>query len=211
VSGKRRKKARRLWLFKRIPELTSDEIRRFWSQVEQPSQNSCWLWHGPTRTSHGCKYGVFHIFREGRKRGFFREGHKQGFYAHRVAYWLIHRKLDNGLTIDHSCVVPLCMNAAGHMEQVTQSVNSKRIYERRADRLTCKNGHPKTERAAPCAVCRREYAKRWRERHPERAKAQQRKYYFRGGGRAKRLARDAAFRAEWRGERGRPGENPRQD
>lgn len=82
---------------------------RFWAKVEKTA--TCWLWKG-ARTSHG--YGTFVV--DGRRRS------KKYGMAHRVAYELVVGPIPAGLTIDHLCRVPACVNPK-HLEPVSMSVN----------------------------------------------------------------------------------------
>lgn len=82
-----------------IPELTDEEIQRFWSKVSTPNENGCRLWLGG-RDEDG--YGVFGVRRNKKK---------QNYRAHRVAYFLQTNEQPNNLLVCHNCPngdIPAC-------------------------------------------------------------------------------------------------------
>jgi hypothetical protein len=81
--------------------------RRFWSKVEKTQD--CWYWLG-SRDRWG--YGQFSV------------AGKQ-ILAHRFAYTMVVGPIPRGLTIDHLCRVPACVNPA-HLEAVTSRENTER-------------------------------------------------------------------------------------
>jgi HNH endonuclease len=90
--------------------------------------DGCWLWTGTT--SHGG-YGSFRM-----------DGRQQG--AHRVAYVLFRGPIPDGLTIDHLCRVPGCVNP-DHLEAVTMRENTLRGVSKvaqQARKTHCLRGHP---------------------------------------------------------------------
>lgn len=94
------------------------------------SMGECWIWKAARRGMKGTpahNYGAF------RMRG------KQ-MYAHRAAYLLLVGEIEDGMTLDHLCRVPLCVNP-GHLEPCTIRENQMR---REAMRTHCKNGHEMT-------------------------------------------------------------------
>lgn len=129
----------------------SDETR-FWSKVD--ASGDCWLWTGG-KVRDG--YGKF--------------GHKgRTVQAHRFAYELVRGPIPDGLTIDHLCARPLCVNP-NHLEPVTLAENVRRAHVRAGRGLgdRCPSGHPrdalnlkwesKGRGKGPrryCAACRRE-------------------------------------------------------
>lgn len=99
---------------------------RFWDYVERGGVLDCWQWLGPRKPDG---YGFFTI----------RDPRKRTAYAHRHAYELLIATIPAGLTIDHLCRMPSCVNPA-HMEVVTRSENNRR---RRGynTKTHCRNGH----------------------------------------------------------------------
>lgn len=95
-----------------------DPERRFWRTVDRRGVDECWLWLG-TLNSHG--YG-----RYGRRM------------AHRMAYEFLVGPIPEGLTLDHLCRTPRCVNPA-HLEPVTHQENIRRGYA--VLRPTCPRGH----------------------------------------------------------------------
>lgn len=91
---------------------------RFWAKVDRRGPDECWFWKGAV-TSRG--YG--HL-----RRGRSEDGH---VLAHRAAYEIqTGKRLRLGQTIDHTCVQPLCVNAA-HLEACSLAENCVRRDTRR--------------------------------------------------------------------------------
>lgn len=100
---------------------------RFWAKVHMG--HDCWIWTGG-RSGDG--YGRFRIA-PGRKVG-----------AHRWAYEQLVAPIPEGLTIDHLCRNPACVNPA-HMEPVTSRENTLRGISppaTHAVKTECIHGHP---------------------------------------------------------------------
>jgi len=95
---------------------------RFWPKVNKdgpvpehrPDLGPCWIW------TAGGDYG----------RGRFAVVGRSGrlLLAHRFAYELLIGPIPEGLTLDHLCMTPLCVNPE-HLEPVTQAENSRRAAE----------------------------------------------------------------------------------
>lgn len=103
----------------------------FWSRVEEPNGDGCWLWGGMI-TDKG--YGAF-------------SDQKRQRPAHRVAYELVVGPIPEGLDLDHLCRVRNCVNP-GHLEPVTRRVNVLRGVgpsAQAAARDECANGHRYTD------------------------------------------------------------------
>lgn len=58
--------------------------------------------------------------------------------AHRIAYEKAHGPIPEGMTVDHLCFNPPCVNPA-HLRLLTRSENGRR--QRSAMNTHCKNGH----------------------------------------------------------------------
>lgn len=80
--------------------LTQEQINIFWSYIEKLGPTDCWLWTG-SKTADG--YG-HHTIRNGRK--FF------GMRVHRVAWFLTHGQIPDGMNVLHKCDVRACANPA---------------------------------------------------------------------------------------------------
>lgn len=65
-------------------------------------------------------------------------GHGGSMLAHRKVWESVNGPIPEGLTIDHLCMTPLCLNVE-HMEVVTRAENARRGC---AARTHCKYGHP---------------------------------------------------------------------
>lgn len=91
-----------------IPDLTPEQIQRFWSHVDQSSgPDSCWPWTGtmePKKPSEPAAYGRFTIRRLGHKRFLLK--------AHRVAFKVIMGVDPGEFLVCHSCDFPPCQNGA---------------------------------------------------------------------------------------------------
>lgn len=123
---------------------------RFFAKVEKGTD--CWLWTG-AHDKHG--YGCFAP--DGR-----RAGPRKLTRAHRFAYELLVGPIPEGLTLDHLCRVPACVNPA-HLEPVTLRENILRgeaPSAKQARRTHCIHGHPLDGRRADghryCLTCNRE-------------------------------------------------------
>lgn len=100
---------------------------RFWAKVEKT--DTCWLWIGGKN-----HYGY----------GSYRHTPDFAAQAHRVAYEAMVGPIPEGLTIDHLCRVPACVNPA-HMEPVTRGENVLRgigASAQNARKTHCPKGHP---------------------------------------------------------------------
>lgn len=82
-------------------------LRRFLAKVKLDAVTGCWLWQAH-RDADG--YGQFS------HRG-------AAYWAHRWAYAAFRRPLIEGLTVDHKCKNPSCVNP-WHLELETNSVNT---------------------------------------------------------------------------------------
>lgn len=76
-----------------------------WIEEERGYATPCWIWQGPV---YGSGYGA---------------ASKE--LAHRWAYERARGPIPQGLTIDHLCCVPLCVNP-DHLEVVTMAENCRR-------------------------------------------------------------------------------------
>jgi hypothetical protein len=106
--------------------ITQDTQNRFWNKVTK-KENGCWIWIAAIN-NHG--YGVFRL------------NHKN-MLAHRIAYELIKGKIPDGLTLDHLCKNPPCVNP-DHLESVTLKENILRgesVSAKKAQQTHCKHDH----------------------------------------------------------------------
>ena len=122
---------RREWtllLIKEIPELTAQDVARFWSKIGAGDGNldagGCWLWQGTID-----RYGYGRLSVAGRL-----------LLAHRVAYSQEHGAIEFG-QLDHICTNKRCVNPA-HLETVDNGENGRRGSRTGPTRYThCKHGH----------------------------------------------------------------------
>ena len=127
---------------------------RFWEKVVKT--DSCWLW---TAAKNKRGYGRFKVAGD------------LMVYAHRYSYELASGPIPDGMTVDHLCFQPSCVNPS-HLEAVTQAENTRR-YHRTYDH--CPRGHaytpdnlvscylPRRRCKACCSIRNSEYYARLRE------------------------------------------------
>lgn len=123
-------------------------MTRFWSRVDRGDVADCWLWRGYLNNGYGQV-----------------KMHGQLFYAHRVAFETEREPIPAGLTLDHLCRTPACVNPT-HLEPVTLAENLRRMRAATdpdpETRETCANGHPwgdlyrTPSGVLHCRPCRRE-------------------------------------------------------
>lgn len=93
-------------------------------------ESGCWIWQGDL-----VRYG--RVLWRGRK-----------WQAHRAMYSLLVGPIPGGLTLDHLCRVPACVNPE-HLEPVTQQENNRRAHSGfaavNARKTHCPQGHPYDE------------------------------------------------------------------
>lgn len=122
----------------KIPQVLLDKT------LPEP-MSGCWLAHNASYT----KQGYSKVWYEGKMRSF-----------HRLMFELSMGPIPPGLEIDHLCFVRCCVNPQ-HLECVTPSVNTKRMWDRKISshkKDFCRNGHrysddPKIYRGA--RVCKK--------------------------------------------------------
>ncbi len=91
---------------------------------------NCWIWTGGRVNGRKLNYGQFW-------------NGKRTMLAHRFSYEYFVGKLEKGLTIDHQCNNPLCVNPS-HLKQMTLQDNILRgtnPVARNAKKTHCSRGH----------------------------------------------------------------------
>lgn len=86
--------------------LEIDALRRFFSKIEPPQD--CWTWRGPTVGRYGS-------FNSGAP-------HRATYRSHRLAYSILRGDIPEGLSIDHLCGNPRCVNP-WHLDLVPNEQN----------------------------------------------------------------------------------------
>lgn len=128
------------------PKSPAEVAERFWAKVEKTE--TCWLWTG---ASQGGGYGRF-------GRGRFAQTGPRVVLAHRWSYEHLVGPIPAGLTVDHLCRTPACVNPE-HLELVTLAENTARARAV-AGAGRCAQGHDLTKpeniylRAAGGRQCR---------------------------------------------------------
>lgn len=101
---------------------------RFEKMYEPDPVTGCWMWLGTNWKGYG------QTCRNGKKEK-----------AYRASYELYVGAIPPGLTIDHLCRTPLCVNPS-HLEPVTRTENALRQGEHTRKTVThCSRGHEYTE------------------------------------------------------------------
>ncbi len=153
---------------------TMPAIERFMSHVDK-QDGGCWGWFG-AKTKKG--YGSFVIKKNNIVKG---------YRAHRWSYVYFVGYIPNGLTLDHLCKNPSCVNPS-HLEAVTLKENLLRgdgFSGQNSRKLFCKRNHVlvpipltrKTSSKRYCPVCENEKALAWNKTHREQKNKNNRRYY----------------------------------
>lgn len=119
--------------------------------------DDCVLWPG-----HLDRAGYGHLTVRG----------KHGVKAHRESYQIHNGPIPDGMTVDHLCFTPACVNPR-HLRVLTRSANSKN--QRSAQRTHCSQGHeytPENTYLKPgarngrrtCRACQRAAVARYKSR-----------------------------------------------
>ena len=134
--------------------------QRFWSKVKK-LPGGCWLWTGTkphSDKSRSLPYGMIGVRLS--------DGTWKMKGAHRISYELNVGPIPEGLTLDHICKNPSCVNPS-HLEAITMKENVLRgngIAAQCARKTHCKRGHPLSgdnvhihpmTRQRICRACRR--------------------------------------------------------
>jgi hypothetical protein len=100
---------------------------RFWTKVEVRADDECWPWVA-SRCREG--YGRFNAT----------DIELPSTLAHRIAYtWLV-GPIPEGMTLDHLCRRPACVNP-NHLEPVSASENARRAVPWNRGKTHCIHGH----------------------------------------------------------------------
>ena len=106
-------------------------------------QNGCWVWQGQRypHTDRQLPYGKINV-------GSRREGSRRNAKAHRISYETFVGPIPEGLTLDHMCDNPPCVNP-DHLVPMTQRANnikptSRGASGRNARKTHCPAGHEYT-------------------------------------------------------------------
>lgn len=92
-----------------LPQLSEQEIKRFWSKVQIQSPDQCWEWQSTILVSGG--YGAISI------RG-------KNLRANRIAYSLYYKEDPAEYSVCHKCDNPPCCNPH-HLFKGTQNDNNQ--------------------------------------------------------------------------------------
>lgn len=123
ISSQHRAALKAAW--KNGKRLTPEQ--RFWNKVDKRGPADCWMWISPSERKG---YGV--MWWDGKV-----------CYAHRIAWVIAGRKLDDDKVIDHLCRNPKCVNP-GHLRLVTTRENVHAgisIWAVNSRKTECSNRH----------------------------------------------------------------------
>lgn len=142
-----------------------NDFKRFWNKVVKT--NKCWNWTGAKgQWGHGQFWNG-----------------KRLVNAHRISYEMHIGKIPKGLTIDHMCRNPPCVNPK-HLQAITMRDNI--LLGSKAQNTHCPNGHPfsadntfyiKTSRS--CRICKRKRDIQYWKKHGECYRQRKRLQYLR--------------------------------
>lgn len=140
---------------------------RLFDKIMPEPNTGCWLWVGALKSD-----GYGSVW----------EGARRTVGAHRLVYELLRGPIPVGLSLDHLCRVPSCVNP-DHLEPVTHRVNVLRgasLQALNARKTHCPNGHPYDARdrggGRRCATCTRERRLAHYAANRERERARQSAY-----------------------------------
>ena len=136
--------------------MNTRDFKRFTKYVQIPDEKTgCMIW---TSARRPAGYGQFYL-----------NGRSQ--HAHRLAYEHFIGPIPNGLTIDHLCRNPSCVNPT-HLEAVTDRVNILRgegLAAKNAIKTHCDHGHEFTVENTywngdmrQCRTCQKGWSKQYR-------------------------------------------------
>jgi hypothetical protein len=137
---------------------------RFWPKVDRRGPDECWPWLA-ARDNHG--YGQMTVDYKRKK-------------AHRLAYELLMGPIPEGLSLDHLCRHPWCVNPA-HLQPVCHAENVRRgaagikVLLRAQLQTHCKNGHEFTDENTylppsgrrVCRACQNQWQKDYQARRAQ--------------------------------------------
>lgn len=95
-----------------IPPLSESDRFRFAAKIQRRGEDDCWLW-----TSAAIPGGHGQMMLGARP-------HARPSYAHRIAWTLAHGEIPAGMSVLHTCDVPLCVNPK-HLFLGDQDANMK--------------------------------------------------------------------------------------
>lgn len=139
-----------------MERISKSEFERFTSYYKL-SDSGCKLWN---KKLDKDGYGMFYFRKKSRR-------------AHRVAYYIIHGDIPDGMFVDHICKNRNCVEPS-HLRIVTPKQNSVEnslsVGAINAQKTLCKNGHKfdrKYGNQRYCSICmaekKRRLTQKWRE------------------------------------------------
>lgn len=102
-------------------------------------------------------------------------GKRRGTTAHRAAWVHVNGQIPDGMTVDHLCKKPRCVNV-DHLRLLSNFENARRTAGRDWPVGECINGHPNSELAFPeggkayCRPCARDSKNRYDQENPEKVR-----------------------------------------
>lgn len=108
----------------RKPRTTTPIRERILRMSVWNKETDCYIWQGSLRPNSG-----YPQMSSTEKNA---QGKYKIVFAHRAAYEAWVQPIPEGLTIDHLCGNPLCVNYK-HLEPVTRSENIKRYWDKKRE------------------------------------------------------------------------------
>jgi hypothetical protein len=145
-----------------------------WNQKRIPPRVSARALEHIDERPNGCRISRYSTGSHGYAQiGWSEAGKTSMVLAHHAAWVGVHGPVPQGMTLDHECKHPLCVNP-DHLRLLTNHHNGQRIDGRDWPVGECANGHPEDMRVERhgggtiCRPCRLLYARRnnWLRRHP---------------------------------------------
>ncbi len=129
-------------------------VESFELRVDKQGPNDCWEWRGRKFNAGKVRgYEFFYGTCRGPRNTIADKHGPAG--AHRVAYIYFKGDIPPGLTVDHLCFNPLCVNPA-HLDTKTPADNARRHspawYEKQRARTDVRQ-RPSTRLTKPCLAC----------------------------------------------------------
>ena len=148
--------------YRPIPKLSEKQLKSFESKCK-PQENGCILWTGNVNQ----KYGQLSVCIGGKK---------MNLRAHRIAYTLRHGAIPDGMTLDHTCRTPLCVNPdhlrpMGAVENTKLGGNSLKTHCPKGHEYSGENLKKNTGDSRRCVVCTTETKRKYEAKRTAARKA----------------------------------------
>lgn len=103
--------------------IATPALTRFFRHVRE--EDGCWVWTGALTNGYGR----------------FQATPERCVVAHRWIYEQLVAEIPEGLTLDHLCNRPSCVNALEHLDPVPTKINTNRGPRHNTNKTHCPSGH----------------------------------------------------------------------